>query len=74
MIARYRQHQCLHACLAGWRSALQVKAMLAPFGSLKSFNLVMDKTTGKSKVRFVFLAHSFNSQSCSFKSCPVMPR
>lgn len=29
----------------------QVKELLAPFGALKSFNLVMDKTTGKSKVR-----------------------
>lgn len=28
----------------------QVKELLAPFGQLRSFNLVMDKTTGKSKV------------------------
>jgi splicing factor U2AF subunit len=29
----------------------QVKELLAPYGALKSFNLVMDKATGKSKVR-----------------------
>jgi hypothetical protein len=29
----------------------QVKELLAPYGALKSFNLVMDKNTGKSKVR-----------------------
>jgi hypothetical protein len=28
-----------------------VKELLAPYGALKSFNLVMDKNTGKSKVR-----------------------
>jgi hypothetical protein len=28
----------------------EVKGLLAPYGSLKSFNLVMDKVTGKSKV------------------------
>lgn len=27
-----------------------MKELLAPYGALKSFNLVMDKTTGKSKV------------------------
>ena len=27
----------------------QVKELLAPFGALRSFNLVMDKATGKSK-------------------------
>lgn len=30
-----------------WR---QVKGTLAPFGALKAFNLVMDKSTGNSKV------------------------
>ena len=29
---------------------LQVKELLLPFGSLKAFNLVMDKNTGNSKV------------------------
>jgi hypothetical protein len=29
---------------------LQVKDLLTPYGALKSFNLVMDKNTGKSKV------------------------
>lgn len=29
---------------------LQVKDLLMPYGALKSFNLVMDKSTGKSKV------------------------
>ena len=29
---------------------MQVKDMLLPFGELKAFNLVMDKTTGNSKV------------------------
>lgn len=28
----------------------QVKELLKPYGQLKSFNLVMDKATGKSKV------------------------
>jgi splicing factor U2AF subunit len=28
----------------------EVKGLLAPYGALKSFNLVMDKVTGKSKV------------------------
>jgi hypothetical protein len=31
-----------------------VKELLAPYGSLKSFNLVMDKNTGKSKVGSVY--------------------
>lgn len=30
---------------------MQVKELLLPFGSLKAFNLVMDKNTGNSKVR-----------------------
>jgi hypothetical protein len=34
-------------------AAAQVKELLAPYGLLKSFNLVMDKNTGKSKVRRV---------------------
>ena len=29
---------------------MQVKELLLPFGSLKAFNLVMDKNTGNSKV------------------------
>ena len=29
---------------------VQVKELLLPFGSLKAFNLVMDKNTGNSKV------------------------
>ena len=29
---------------------MQVKEKLTPFGMLKAFNLVMDKTTGNSKV------------------------
>lgn len=33
----------------------QVKELLAPYGALKSFNLVMDKNTGKSKVRVVMM-------------------
>ena len=31
---------------------MQVKELLLPFGSLKAFNLVMDKNTGNSKVCF----------------------
>ena len=31
---------------------MQVKELLLPFGSLKAFNLVMDKNTGNSKVHF----------------------
>ena len=31
--------------------ALQVKEMLLPYGALKAFNLVMDRSTGNSKVR-----------------------
>ncbi len=34
----------------GLHDWLQVKELLAPYGALRSFNLVMDKTTGKSKV------------------------
>lgn len=29
----------------------QVKELLTPYGNLRSFNLVMDKASGKSKVR-----------------------
>lgn len=32
------------------RALVQVKELLLPFGSLKAFNLVMDKNTGNSKV------------------------
>jgi hypothetical protein len=39
-------------------AAHQVKELLAPYGALKSFNLVMDKNTGKSKVRW-FLVYNF---------------
>lgn len=31
----------------------QVKELFAPYGMIKSFNLVMDKGTGKSKVRLL---------------------
>lgn len=34
---------------------LQVKELLLPFGSLKAFNLVMDKNTGNSKVGCLML-------------------
>ena len=29
-----------------------VRELLAPFGALKAFNLVMDRETGKSKVQY----------------------
>lgn len=32
----------------------QVTEMLVPFGTLKAFNLVMDRATGNSKVRIIF--------------------
>lgn len=38
--------RCCTACVP----QRQVKELLLPYGALKSFNLVMDKTTGKSKV------------------------
>ncbi|KAF6250409.1 hypothetical protein COO60DRAFT_1299308 [Scenedesmus sp. NREL 46B-D3] len=42
----------------------QVKELLAPYGSLKSFNLVMDKNTGKSK------GYAF----CEFSDPRVIPQ
>ena len=42
-----------HPLLSGQQQSLrilQVKELLLPFGSLKAFNLVMDKNTGNSKV------------------------
>ena len=42
---------------------VQVKELLLPFGSLKAFNLVMDKNTGNSKVNSQKLMSSAVSDS-----------
>jgi len=63
---------------------MQVKEKLTPFGMLKAFNLVMDKTTGNSKVpayRHTLAVKAWSSRavvtlpldSCScFCFCPVL--
>jgi RNA recognition motif. (a.k.a. RRM, RBD, or RNP domain) len=41
----------------------QVKELLQPYGSLRSFNLVMDKITGKSKVRDGYCTRTSSTQN-----------
>ena len=52
---------------------MQVKELLLPFGSLKAFNLVMDKNTGNSKVRTCSIAGLSGCRSCrsSHSDCRV---
>jgi len=44
---------------------MQVKEKLTPFGMLKAFNLVMDKTTGNSKV--ARYRHTLAVKACSLQ-------